>query len=45
MAASKVIIPWNKGLTAKDDPRILVGKEHPMYGKHPKLKTREKMRK
>lgn len=26
-------IPWNKGKTAKDDPRILAGKDNPAYGK------------
>ena len=26
-------IPWNKGVTAKDDPRLATGKRHGMYGK------------
>lgn len=36
--------PWNNGLTAEDDDRILQGSNNPMYGKHHSEQTLVMMR-
>ena len=36
-------VPWNKGLTAKNDSRVRYGKFHPMFGKHHSVEARRKI--
>lgn len=36
-------IPWNKGKTSKDDPRILAGEQNPFYRKKQSEEAKEKI--